>query len=86
MKNKEAKEIIKQMCAELPFNADIKDVALETAIKALDNDIKEHLIADIKSYECDCRLSQDDDLICKRCNDNLFQAIYKIIERNFEDD
>lgn len=50
------------------------------------NEIKEKIISDLKSYECDCRLSQDDDLICKRCNDNLFQAIYKIIERNFEND
>ena len=48
------------------------------------NEIKEKIIADLKSYECECRISQDDDIICKRCNDNLFQAIYKIIERNFE--
>lgn len=50
------------------------------------NEIKEKIISDLKRYECDCRLSQDDDLICKRCNDNLFQSIYKIIERNFEND
>lgn len=48
------------------------------------NEIKEKIIADIKSYECDCRLLQDDDNICKGCNDNLFKTIYKIIERNFE--
>lgn len=50
------------------------------------NEIKEKIIADLKSYECECRLSQDDDIICKRCNDNLFKTIYKIIERNFEND
>lgn len=50
------------------------------------NEIKEKIISDLKSYECDCRLSQDDDLICKRCNDNLFKSIYNIIERNFEND
>lgn len=50
------------------------------------NEVKEKIIAEIKSYECVCRLSQDDDIICKRCNDYLFQTIYKIIERNFDNE
>lgn len=78
MTREEAKNYLK--------SSGMSDEQIKTVIDAFCISRKEKIISDLKKYECDCRLSQDDDIICKRCNDNLFQTIYKIIERNFDHD
>ena len=78
MTMKEAKKYLK--------SSGMSEEQIETVIDAFCISRKEKIIADLKSYECDCRLSQDDDVTCKRCNDNLFKTVNEIIERNFEND
>ena len=43
--------------------------------------ILDKIRADIIKYESDCRLSVDEYPSCKQCTDNVFESIYRIIDK-----
>ena len=69
-----AKLAIKQyQMLKLDYNARLKD-----DMAAMLDKIR----ADIIKYESDCRLSVDEYPSCKQCTDNVFETIYRIIDRH----
>ena len=68
-----AKLAIKQyQMLKLDYNARLKD-----DMAAMLDKIR----ADIIKYESDCRLSVDEYPSCKQCTDNVFETIYRIIDK-----
>ena len=72
-----AKLAIKQyQMLKLDYNARLKD-----DMAAMLDKIR----ADIIEYESDCRLSVDEYPSCKQCTDNVFETIYRIIDKHKAD-
>lgn len=72
-----AKLAIKQyQMLKLDYNARLKD-----DMAAMLDKIR----ADIIKYESDCRLSVDEYPSCKQCTDNVFETIYRIIDKRKAD-
>ena len=68
-----AKLVIKKyQMLKLDYNARLKD-----DMAAMLDKIR----ADIIEYESDCRLSVDEYPSCKQCTDNVFETIYRIIDK-----
>ena len=44
-------------------------------------DVLDKARAEIGMYEADCRLSGDEYPSCKECTDNVFESIYRIIDK-----
>ncbi|MBR2551019.1 MAG: hypothetical protein IKE92_13575 [Clostridiales bacterium] len=68
-----AKLVIKKyQMLKLDYNARLKD-----DMAAMLDKVR----ADIFEYESDCRLSVDEYPSCKQCTDNVYETIYRIIDK-----
>jgi hypothetical protein len=62
------------------------EIILTLTEKALEQEpILDKIRAEIGMYEADCRLSGDEYPSCKECTDNVFESIYRIIDKYKEE-
>jgi len=68
--------------AEKEIRDTFTEVWADGIIKALEQEpILDKIRAEIIEYEGDCRLSVDEYPSCKQCTDNVFETIYKILDK-----